>query len=195
MRPFPGQLNPCPGATDSLCLHRHFQSRKASKGKASLCCSPATEEAFSISAQCKYWNEIAARPFCFFPPTVPTAKICIGPARYLERRWSILAACFFFFLFMRILPRKALVNLSDIISEVGGVIDCGSNGERKSGRPDINIPCQFSVCLLARCSGTLSINTHLTFPPFPPSHFCLFFPPSSSISEGIQPQQNLGCFA
>lgn len=76
---------------------------------------------------------------------------------------------------MRILPRKALVNLSDIISEVGGVIDCGSNGERKSGRPDINIPCQFSVCLLARCSGTLGINTHLTFPPFPPSHFCLFF--------------------
>lgn len=53
--------------SDSLCLHLHFQSRKASKGKASLCCSPATEEAFSISAQCKHWNEIAARPFCFSP--------------------------------------------------------------------------------------------------------------------------------
>lgn len=194
MRPFPGQLNPCPGATDSLCLHRHFQSRKASKGKASLCCSSATEEAFSISAQCKYWNEIAARPFCFFPPLCRLLKYASAP-RAIWSGVDQYPLPVFFFLFMRILPRKALVNLSDIISEVGGVIDCGSNGERKSGRPDINIPCQFSVCLLARCSGTLGINTHLTFPPFPPSHFCLFFPPSSSLSEGIQLQQNLGCFA
>lgn len=49
------------------------------------------------------------------------------------------------FTFMRILPRTARVNLSDIVSEVAGVIDCGSNGKRKSGGPDINIPRQLLV--------------------------------------------------
>lgn len=36
--------------------------------------------------------------------------------------------------------KRGLVNLSEIISQATGLIDCGSDGERKSGRPDINIP-------------------------------------------------------
>lgn len=68
--------------------------------------------------------------FCF----VQTNKICIT--------WMLFGAllintraCFY----ENSLKRR-LVNLSEIISKAGGVIDCGSDGERKSGRPDINIP-------------------------------------------------------
>lgn len=109
----------------------------------------------------KYSNEIVARLFCF----VQTNKICIT--------WMLFGAllintraCFY-----ENSPKRRLVNLSDIISKVGGVIDCGSDGERKSGRPDINIPCQFSICLLVTnscCSGRLSVNTRLTFFTFLP---------------------------
>lgn len=35
--------------------------------------------------------------------------------------------------------KRRLVSLSQIISKAGGVIDCGSDGERKSARPDITM--------------------------------------------------------
>lgn len=36
--------------------------------------------------------------------------------------------------------RRLLVNLSEIINQAAGLIDCGSDGDRKSGGLDINIP-------------------------------------------------------
>lgn len=81
-------------------------------------------------------------------------------------------------------PKRRLVNLSEIISKAGGVIDCGSGGERKSGRPDINIQLpifhlshnyQFiqlrksfrkeTLCILPFCTGFVSmslINTSIS---------------------------------
>lgn len=119
----------------------------------------------------KYSNEIVARLFCF----VQTNKICIT--------WMLFGAllintraCFY-----ENSPKRRLVNLSDIISKVGGVIDCGSDGERKSGRPDINIPCQFSICLVVTnscCSGRLSANTRFFFT----QHFSLFLPHWSGVT-------------
>lgn len=35
--------------------------------------------------------------------------------------------------------KRRLVNLSEIINEAAGLIDCGSDGGRKSGGPDIKI--------------------------------------------------------
>lgn len=102
----------------------------------------------------------------------------------------------FLFTFMRILPRTACVNLSDIISEVGGLMDCGSNEKRKSGGPDINIPCQFSVCLLVTCERAPQERlayAHSSFPSFfsvVSSPFVLR--PPSSISERIKLKQKNG---
>lgn len=74
-------------------------------------------------------NKIVVRLFCF----VQNNKICVS--------WMLFGgllintrACFY-----ENSPKRGLVNLSEIISKAGGVIDCGSGGERKSGRPDINI--------------------------------------------------------
>lgn len=79
---------------------------------------------------CKHLEmRLLLRMFCF----VLTNKICIS--------WMLFGAalintnaCFY----EKSLKRR-LVSLSQIISKAGGVIDCGSDGERKSGRPDITM--------------------------------------------------------
>lgn len=44
--------------------------------------------------------------------------------------------------------KRRLVNLSEIINEAAALIDCGSDGERKSGGPDIkNLPSTFHLSL------------------------------------------------
>lgn len=134
--------------SNSLWLHLHLRAERPPKERPHFAALPPQRRLFQFLPSVSTGTRLQ-RARSVFPPLRRLLKYASAPRAI----WSGLDQCPVpvFFLFMRILPRKALVNLSDIISEVGGVIDCGSNGERKSGRPDINIPCQFSVCLLVSC--------------------------------------------
>lgn len=66
---------------------------------------------------------------------------------------------------MRILRRR-LVNLSEIINEAAGLIDCGSDGERKSGGPDINIPPSIIHLSLSYQFRLFQQTRHAFFPLF-----------------------------
>lgn len=179
MRPIPGQLNPCPGATLCICT---ATSRVEKPPKERLYYAAFLPQRRLFQFLPSVSTGMRLQHVLFFPPQRRLLKY----ASASHALWSGVDQYLvpvFFFLFMRILPSKARVNLSDIISQVGGVIDCGSNGERKSGGPDINIPCQFSVCLLVTCEraaqGTRGVNTHthtLIVSPFPAVLFAFVFP-------------------
>lgn len=44
--------------------------------------------------------------------------------------------------------KRRLVNLSEIISEAEGVIDCGSDGRESQVGLTLTSHCQFSICLI-----------------------------------------------
>lgn len=54
--------------------------------------------------------------------------------------------------------KRRLVNLLEIINKAAGLIDCGSDGERKSGGPDIGIPPSIIHLSLSYQIRTVSAN-------------------------------------
>ena len=71
--------------------------------------------------------------------------------------------------FHEIPPKRGLVNLSEIISEAGGVIDCGSDGKENQVGPTLTSRRRYSICLIVanpRCWEAVSVSTHRTVPIF-----------------------------
>lgn len=74
--------------------------------------------------------------------------------------------CLFFY---EIPPKRGLVNLSEIISEAGGVIDCGSDGKENQVGLTLTSRRRYSICLIVanwRCWEAVSVSTHRTVPIF-----------------------------
>lgn len=93
-------------------------------------------ETFKYEWMCKYWE---TRLLCV---CLKSNKICISLMLFGAAPINT-CACFY-----EISPKRRLVNLSEIISEAGGVIDCGSNGKENQVGLTLTSHCQFSICLV-----------------------------------------------
>lgn len=79
--------------------------------------------------------------FCF----VQTNKICISSVLFGAPLIDT-CACFY-----EHSPKRSLVNLSEIISKAAGVIDCSSDGRKKSGSVDQTLTSHSLIFHLSPC--------------------------------------------